>query len=136
MPSRYEDWLEQAKRDLKHAERSFESQDYEWCCFAAQQASEKAVKALFQKLGANALGNSISILLLELPESIKPQSNLIDKAKELDKHYITSRYPNFYPAGAPFQYYTRLEAQRAIQYTDEIIKFCENQIQIKPKLSV
>ena len=120
--------MEQAKRDLQHAKNSFESQDYEWCCFAAQQSAEKAVKALFQKLGADAWGNSVTMLLSNLPESVKPAMELVDKAKELDRHYIMSRYPNSYPCGAPFQYYTRAESERAIQYADEIISFCENKI--------
>lgn len=128
MATRHEDWMRQAMRDLRHARNSLESRDYEWCCFAAQQSAEKAVKALFQKLAADAWGNSLTILLSNLPESVKPMAELIDKAKELDKHYITSRYPNSYPSGAPFEYYTRSEAERSVQYADEIISFCENKI--------
>jgi len=45
--SRATDWLRQALRDLEHAKRSVELGDYEWACFAAQQAAEKAVKALY-----------------------------------------------------------------------------------------
>ena len=128
MAMRHEDWLKQARRDLQHARNSLENGDYEWCCFAAQQSAEKAVKALFQKLAADAWGHSLTILLSNLPESVEPTAELIDKAKELDKHYITSRYPNAYPAGAPFEYYTKLEAERAVQYADEIISFCEDKI--------
>jgi HEPN domain-containing protein len=50
MVSRASDWFRQALRDLEHAIRSLEQGDYEWACFAAHQASEKAVKALYQKL--------------------------------------------------------------------------------------
>ena len=128
MATRHEDWMRQAKRDLRHARNSLESGDYEWCCFAAQQSAEKAVKALFQKLGADAWGHSVNKLLSNLPKSVKPALGLIDKAKELDRHYITSRYPNSYPSGAPFEYYTRVEAERLIQYADEIIRFCEDKI--------
>jgi HEPN domain-containing protein len=128
MATRHEDWMRQAKRDLQHARNSLESRDYEWCCFAAQQSAEKAVKALFQKLAADAWGHSVTMLLSNLPESVKPTEQLTDKARELDRHYITSRYPNSYPAGAPFQYYTRAEAEKAIQYADEIISFCEGKI--------
>jgi HEPN domain-containing protein len=128
MATRHEDWMKQAKRDLQHARGSLEIQSYEWCCFAAQQSAEKAVKALFQKLGADAWGHSVSNLLSNLPESARPALGLIDKAKELDKHYIASRYPNSYPSGAPFQYYTKAEAERSVQYADEIIGFCEDNI--------
>ena len=120
--------MRQAKRDLQHARNSLESEDYEWCCFAAQQSAEKAVKALFQKLAADAWGHSVTILLSNLPESVKPAAELTDKARELDKHYIAAQYPNSYPDGAPFQYYTRSEAERSVQYADEIIRFCEDKI--------
>jgi hypothetical protein len=48
MPSRYKDWLRQAQRDISHAQNALEDGDYDWACFAAQQAAEKAVKALFR----------------------------------------------------------------------------------------
>jgi len=101
---RFEDWFRQAVRDLEHAKRSLEFGDYEWACFAAQQAAEKAVKALYQHLGVEAWGRSASRLLNALPEQFRPPPELIDKAKELDKHYIPTRYPNFHPEGAPADY--------------------------------
>ena len=106
MATRHEDWMRQAKRDLQQAGILLESDGYEWCCFVAQQSAEKALKAVFQKLGANAWGYSVNLLLSSLPDSVRPAVDLVDKAKELDKHYIASRYPNSYSSGAPFQYYT------------------------------
>ena len=63
MVSRAEDWLRQALRDLEHARRSLKFGDYEWACFAAQQAAEKSVKALYQKLGIEVWGHSVSRML-------------------------------------------------------------------------
>lgn len=128
MVSRAEDWLKQALRDLDHAKKSVELGDYEWACFAAQQAAEKAVNAIFQRIGIEVWGHSISRLLNSLPKEYKPNQVLIDKAKEIDKHYIPSRYPNFHPEGAPYEYYTKNEARRVIEYAEEIIEFCKNKI--------
>lgn len=128
MPSRYEDWLRQASRDLGHARHALEDGDYEWACFAAQQAAEKAVKALFRFLAADAWGHSVSLLLGRLPESHRPLDRLIDGAKELDKHYIPSRYPNGFDEGAPLDYYTRDESIRSIDHAQAIFTFCENHI--------
>ena len=128
MVSRAHDWLRQAIRDLEHARKSLEFGDYEWACFAAHQAAEKAVKALYQKIGVEVWGHSISRMLMHLPNDYKPLENLINKAKELDRHYIPTRYPNFHPEGAPMDYYTQEDARRAIKYAEEILEFCRNKI--------
>jgi HEPN domain-containing protein len=51
---------------------------------------------------------------------------LVDQAKALDKHYITTRYPNGFERGAPMDYYTRSEAERSVEYAKDIIHFCES----------
>src|SRR5512133_1437352 len=107
MAARYRDWMEQAKRDLEHARRALEGADYEWACFAAQQGAEKAIKALFLRTNRSAWGHSVAALLQQLPSPWQPDESLIDAGKELDKHYIPARYPNSYPEGAPYEYYTR-----------------------------
>jgi HEPN domain-containing protein len=125
MPARSEDWLRQAQRDVEHARRSLEGGDYEWACFAAQQSAEKAVKALFLKANRTAWGHSVAALLQVLPDPWQAGEALVDAGKELDKHYIPPRYPNSHPQGAPYDYYTRGEAERAIAHTTKILAFCE-----------
>jgi len=128
MASRSEDWFRQALRDLQHARDALERSTFEWAAFAAQQAAEKAVKALYQHLGAEARGHSVTQLLGALPPSARPAEQLIETAKELDKHYITPRYPNSYPEGAPLDFYTRGEAQRAITGAERIIEHCKGHV--------
>ncbi|MEM0329714.1 MAG: HEPN domain-containing protein [Nitrososphaerota archaeon] len=123
---RSKDWIRQAKRDLEAAEHQLAGGFYEWACFLAQQAAEKAVKAVFQKLGAEAFGHSVAGLLSSLPEELRPGEDLMDLAKELDKAYIPTRYPNAHPEGAPCELYTRAEAERLIGYAGRIIELCEN----------
>ncbi|MEM0018155.1 MAG: HEPN domain-containing protein [Candidatus Korarchaeum sp.] len=128
MVSRVSDWLRQALRDLKHAERSIELGDYEWACFAAHQAAEKAVKALYQKLGVEVWGHSVSRMLDSLPEEYRPPEELINEAKELDRNYIPTRYPNFHSEGAPMDYYTRRDAEEAVSYAREILEYCRSKV--------
>ena len=128
LASRASDWLKQALRDLEHAKKSLELGYYEWVCFASQQAAGKAVKALFQKLNIEIWGHSVSRLLQSLPDEHKPPRELIDKAKELDRHYIPTRYPNFHPEGAPMDYYVEEDAKRAIENAEEILEFCKGKI--------
>jgi hypothetical protein len=81
---------------------------FEWACFAAQQAAEKAVKALIQSVGGEPWGHSVAGLIDLLPEHVKP-SQLRDLALELDQAYIPSRSPNAHPAGFPGKAFTRDE---------------------------
>jgi len=125
---RTRDWFRQAVKDLQHAKRSSDAGDFEWACFAAQQAAEKAVKALYQSMHIDAIGHSVSRMMQDLPDSMKPLEDLVEQAKELDKHYIPSRYPNSHPEGAPLDYYTVSEARRAVEGAETIIEFCRNKI--------
>lgn len=128
MVSRATDWLKQASKDLEHAKRSIDLGDYEWACFAAHQAADKAVKALYQKLNFEVWGHSVSRMMNSLPEDYRPPEELIDKARELDKNYIPARYPNFHSEGAPMDYYTRKDAEEAVEYAREILEYCRSKI--------
>lgn len=125
MSASYAGWLRQAQRDLEHAGRSLKDGDYEWACFAAQQSAEKAVKAVFIRANAIAWGHSVSALLQRLPAPWVAPPELIDAARELDRHYIPARYPNAHPEGAPYEYYTRAAAARAVGHSRDILNFCE-----------
>jgi len=121
---RSKDWMDEAEGDLKHAQSDLKQKFYNWACFSAQQSAEKAVKAVFQKMHAEAWGHSVADLLKELSGTYKIPKELIDKALELDKAYIPTRYPNAHPSGSPRRRYVRGEAERLINYAEEIFKFC------------
>ncbi|RLG51206.1 MAG: DNA-binding protein [Thermoproteota archaeon] len=121
---RSHDWMDQAEGDLEHARSDMERGFYDWACFSSQQAAEKAVKAVFQKMGAEAWGHSVADLLKELSGKHRVLEELIDEALELDKAYIPTRYPNAHPSGSPRARYTKGEAKRLIEHADKIIKFC------------
>ncbi|MGQ9630095.1 MAG: HEPN domain-containing protein [bacterium] len=119
------DWMDQAQGDLEHAKKDLETEFYDWACFSAQQAAGKAVKAVFQKMGAEAWGHSVADLLEELGRSHSLPEDLRDAALELDKAYIPTRYPNAHPSGSPRRRYIRREAERLVGYAERIVQFCE-----------
>lgn len=125
MPERWRDWIAQAKRDLNHAIHARRDKDFEWSCFSAQQAAEKAVKAVFLYLHGEGWGHSVYALLKALSNKVKVTQRLLQAAKILDKHYIPARYPNGFERGIPADYYTQKEAKEAIKNAREIIRFCE-----------
>ena len=129
LPSRHADWIAQAKRDFAHAGEASKAGHYEWACFAAHQSSEKAIKALFLKLGVRVIaGHSIRQMLETLKRRERVPPELGESARVLDRHYIPSRYPDAHPAGAPFEYYTKREAIEAILHARTIVRFCESRI--------
>ncbi len=128
MPNRARDWFKQAVRDLEQAEDSRRAGRHEWACFIAQQASEKAVKALHLHLGQEAWGHVVARLLRDLPDTISVPEDLVEKAHVLDGFYIPTRYPNSHPEGAPFEHYGSLQSEEAIRYAREIIEFVRSQM--------
>ena len=128
MSERSRDWLRQSEADLRHARNARDDGDFDWSAFASHQAAEKAIKALFQKLHLDAWGHTLSVLLANLPQHLEPGEALIDRAKELDKHYIPTRYPNGFERGAPVDFYTRKEAEQCIANAEAILEFCRRQI--------
>jgi len=121
---RSKDWIEEAEGDLEHAKNDLEHEFYNWACFSSQQSAEKAVKAVFQKMHGEAWGHSVADLLNVLSERHEVSKKLIDRALELDKAYIPTRYPNAHPSGSPKNRYTREEATRLVKYAEEIFEFC------------
>jgi HEPN domain-containing protein len=125
MATRAGDWFRQAEADLVHARHALDDGHHEWACFAAQQAAEKAVKSAHQALGQEAWGHSVTELLQALQPHVKwVDASLLDRARSLDKLYVPTRYPNGLPAGAPADYYTRSEAERAIGDAGAIVECC------------
>ena len=122
---RHEDWIRQSRKDYQHALHSLDAGDYEWSCFAAHQAAEKAVKAVCEANGLEAWEHSVTFLLASLPTELKPAASLQDTARQLDRHYIPSRYPDSHPGGAPLDYYTATEAKTACSHAEEVLRFAE-----------
>ncbi len=99
---------------------------FDWSCFAAQQAAEMAVKALFRSRGAEVWGHSIQKLLENLPEDVNPSEDIFQAARALDRLYIVSRYPNGLSEGTPSDAFDRNVAQEAISNAEKIIRFCRS----------
>lgn len=128
MPRRHTDWYKQAEKDFQHAQNSLRFNDYEWACFAAQQACEKAVKALYFSRGAEGWGHSLTKLLKDIPFGVEVPATVIKAAMSLDKHYIPARYPNGFDMGAPMDYYSQEDAEEALNNAKTILSFVKDKI--------
>jgi HEPN domain-containing protein len=124
MGNRAQDWLAQGERDLVLARTARMGASFEWACFAAQQAAEKAVKALIIGHGGAPWGHSILGLVGALPPQVTASDQLRDAARALDKLYIPTRYPDGFDQGKPADYFTDQDAATAIHQAEFVIDFC------------
>lgn len=120
------DWMEQAHRDLAHGDNDLKAGYYEWSCFSAQQASEKALKAVLQRAGLEAWGHSLTDLLEAVGDLHQAPEGLWDAAVEVEKAYIAARYPDAHASGPPARHYTETEATRCLDYAGQILRFCQS----------
>jgi len=118
-----ERWIGQAMADLKAAESSAAAGSYEWACFQSQQAAEKALKAFWLFHGADPWGHSLVRLIQDFPEdTLRAElAPFLRHAKQLDKLYIPTRYPNGLPDMIPADVFTDEDAVSAIAMAREVI---------------
>lgn len=117
--------MRQAEADLRHARNALRDRDFEWACFASHQAAEKAAKAAHAARGREAWGHAVTELLEALRGDLAEiDEALLDRARGLDKLYVPTRYPNGLASGAPTDFYTRAEAERAIGDAEAVLAIC------------
>jgi HEPN domain-containing protein len=117
--------MAQARRDLEAARANARTGFHEWACFAAHQAAEKALKAVFQKNGGSAMGHSLVGLVAGLEDRVEVPGEVATHARMLDRFYIPTRYPNGWDSGSPQDYYTEEDSRDAIGRAGAVVRFCE-----------
>ncbi len=85
-------WLEKARRDLAAAERLLDMPDYS--AFHAQQAAEKALKALLVALGERPPRTHNIGLLLEKLRGRGLDVDRVTQARILTEYAVEARYPD------------------------------------------
>ena len=122
------DWLARAKGSLVMAKQTRpEGTFLEDYCFQAQQAAEKALKAVYQHLGVvfrythdlEELGAMLEAKGIRVPESVKD-------AVILSKYAYEGRYPG------PYEPVTEEEYREAISLAEVVVVWAESVIQGKP----
>lgn len=110
-------WFDQARADLAAAEDSAATGHNEWACFQAQQAGEKALKAVLYAQGRTSIVTySLRRLVRESAATDAAFADLDEEARLLDQHYIPTRYPNGLDSETtPSAYYDEKDAERCLR---------------------
>jgi HEPN domain-containing protein len=120
-------WFRQAQADLAVVKSLKQAGHYAAACFQAQQAGEKAVKAvLFSQGSRMVLVQSIQELV-KLCEKYHPAfADITAAAGLLDQFYIATRYPSGLPFPAiPSETYTSDQAEGALESAEEVLSAVE-----------
>ncbi len=139
-------WLRQAEHDRHAADVLAEAGRFEWACFACQQAAEKRLKALLlaressrpaekertgprlraSDLGGTAQSHSVVDLWRAARRFHRPLTGLRPQARELDRHYLLSRYPDTRTGSpAPGDRYTESDYRRCRSALEALFAACE-----------
>ena len=118
-------WLTTADDDIDSAVILKENGKFAHSCFHAQQAGEKALKAVWFFADADPWGHSIKKLIEDLTsvdfklyQKLEPYARI---GMVLDRFYIPTRYPNGLPDITPDVAFTNEDADTCITYSRRII---------------
>ncbi len=118
-----QDWLSEAEADLAHARASMNMGSYSWGCFAAQQACEKALKAIALATLRRRPSHfhDLTKLYFDVKSALKLKRAVVEALAELSSFYTLARYPN---AGLtrPSKSISKRQAERAIRMSEEVLK--------------
>jgi len=120
-----EQWFKLCNDDLEYALLGLKrGVIYNLVCFHCQQAVEKCLKGFLTLSGIRFHKTHKLEELAKLCEKENINfSDYLEKAKYLDGFYIETRY-----AGGAFGEYGKREAEKAIEYAQEIINFTKSKI--------
>ena len=110
------------------AGNSLTNANYEWAAFQAQQAAEKALKAVLLFFNREERHHSVVQLLNEAQKFAEVPQRLAEAARELDRHYIQTRYPNGFAEGYPAQYYDAKLATECVSHARNLVEFVNRTI--------
>ena len=122
-------WMRQAERDLAKALNDLVTRDWDSAAFWAQQAAEKALKAVLLNAGVVYRGHD----LLGIAERIERElgidtSEITEDLRELTIHYTVSRYPNAANA-VPYELYDERKARELVERARKVLEWARRHLQ-------
>ncbi len=118
---------EQALYDLDTAEKLLNVQTYYASVFFAQQASEKALKALHLERKRRM---EFTHDLVQLTEELGAPADVIEAARELTPDYVITRYPNAANA-VPAKLYTEASARVHLEYARAVVEWVKREFELE-----
>lgn len=126
-------WRAYAQADRDAAER-LAADLWHVACFHAQQASEKALKALLTRIQGDAVPTHVAHVLLQaLADLGEPApADVAGAANALDRYYIPTRYPDALNFADAALVYSTQDARQAIGWADMVLDWCDERLAAQP----
>ena len=121
-------WLEQAAEHFAAAQWAARGKHWPSACFQFLQAAELALKALLLRQGERVRVHGL-LHLLELLRPYYPEVSRLDQAaRNLDRFYIPTRYPDALPTGTSADYFREQDSVEAQTAGGEVLSFARQQL--------
>ena len=117
------DWLNAAEDDPETAKILFSQEVYYACAFYCQQASEKALKAIF--ILKNNKGSQLHNIIA-LAEDVSAPEKIVSACRKINPHYVQTRYPDAANA-IPKDAYSDEMAEELLEKAKEVFEWAEKQ---------
>lgn len=117
-------WWEQALKDLESAKKNLEIESFYVSAFLSQQATEKALKALYIHKSRDTPGKTHS--LLYLGNEVGIPSKYRHSLRKLNPDFILTRYPDV-ANGVPYELYDEQIASEKIELAEDVLKWVEKE---------
>jgi HEPN domain-containing protein/predicted nucleotidyltransferase len=123
-------WLAFGQEDLRMAELALEEGLFNQVCFHAQQAVEKALKALLAASGELVpRTHRLADLWQRLPATDRNGlAHLRHAAFDLDRYYLPARYPDALPGVLPEGLPGKEHAERAVETCRRVLGYVRQQL--------
>ena len=125
---RDQDWLREAQAELLAARDLLRGGHWSWCCFTAQQAAEKALKAVCEHVRTPHFGHNLNVLRQSIEAQVPVPESVRSACARLNRYYIPTRYPDAFDRGAPADQFFEPDALQAMRDMEEVIDFAERLI--------
>lgn len=125
---RDQDWIREARAELAAARDLLQGGHWSWCCFTSQQAAEKALKAVCERLRRPHHGHNLNMLRTDIEGRIVVSDDVRMACARLTRLYTSTRYPDAFDRGAPVEQFYEADAHQAVQDAEEVMTFAEGLI--------
>jgi HEPN domain-containing protein len=120
---RAQDWLNEARAELRAAHALLPGKHWSWCCFTCQQAAEKALKAVCEHFRTPQFGHNLNMLLQAVEAHTPVAESMRMACARLNRYYIPTRYPDAFDRGVPAEQFFEADARQAVADAEEVIGF-------------